>query len=101
MKSAVFPALAALVATVVILLGRRRGSYGLVLVVALAVLATVWLVGFELIRRDWHDMDGLMDCYPACDGWHFTASMLMFAPPLIAVVLIVAVSVAAFLERRK
>lgn len=93
--------LAALVTAVVILLGRRLRSYGVVLLGALVALMAIWLTGLELIRRDWHDMDGLVDCYPACNGWHFAAFMLIFAPPLVALVLIVAVSVAVFLERRR
>jgi hypothetical protein len=91
-------ALAALAAGAVLLLGRTRRALWAALAVALAVLGAVWLVGWRLVESGWHDVDGFIDCR-SCNGWHLTGALLLFGPPIVALVL-VATAVVVELRRR-
>ncbi len=92
-------AVAAVAAGIVLLLGRTGRALLVALTVALAVLGAIWLAGVLLVRHGWHNMDGLVDCYPSCDGWQRAGSLLVFGPPIVAAILAATVTVVALRRR--
>jgi hypothetical protein len=93
--------IAALAGGIVLLLGRTRRALWVALAVALAALGVIWLAGWQLVESGWHDVDGFIDCYPSCDGWHLAGSLLIFGPPIVAVILVATVTVVALRRRRR
>lgn len=93
-------ALAAAAVGVVLLVGRTRRALWTALAVALAALAALWLAGWQVVESGWHDVDGMIDCYPSCDRWHLTGALLLFGPPIVAAILVATVTVVALRRRR-
>ena len=81
-------------------IGRSRGSLTLPVLVALASLLVLWIVGEALRKRGWRDIDGWVDCSPACSGWHLTGALTFWAPPICGLFLVVAAIAFSALERR-
>lgn len=79
----------------VIVLGRRRRALAPGAAIGLSLLALVWLLGYRLRAEGWHDIDGWVDCYPSCGGWHLVGLLLFWAPLVVAGVLVVSALIAA------
>jgi hypothetical protein len=92
-------AIAAIVAAIVLLLGRTRRALWVALAVALVVLGMAWLAGWQLVESGWRDVDGFVDCYPSCNGWQIGGSLLIFGPPIVAAILVATVTVVALRRR--
>jgi len=93
-------ALAAVAASIVLLLGRTSRALWVALIVALAALGAIWLAGWQLVQSGWHNMDGIFDCYPSCDNWQRAGSLLVFGLPIVAAMLVATVVVVALRRRR-
>ena len=89
---------AVLATLAVIVVARRLGRLRLPLVVALATLSAVWVVGYGLTESGWNDVDGWADC-SACGGWHVAGAFLFLGPPVIGLVLVIGVLIAALVGR--
>lgn len=83
----------------VIGVGRRRRSLTLPLLGALVSLTLLWAAGEVLRQRGWRDVDGWVDCFPACRGWHLIGALTFWLPLISGLLLIVAVSAVSLSER--
>lgn len=83
----------------VIGVGRRRRSLTLPLLAALVSLTFFWTAGEVLRQRGWRDVDGWVDCFPACGGWHLTGALMFWLPLTSGVLLIVAAFAVSLSER--
>jgi hypothetical protein len=90
--------LAVLVTLAVIVVGRRLTRLWLPFVVALAMLSAVWVVGYGLTQAGWNDVDGWADCSD-CGGWHVLGAFFFLGPPVIGLVLVIGVLIAAVVDR--
>ena len=84
-----YPALALVLAAVVLVAGHRQRALLRVVLVALAVSAVAWLAGLALTFTGWKDIDGWVDCQD-CHGWHHFGALLFWTPLSLTVVLAVA-----------
>jgi hypothetical protein len=89
---------AAALAAPFIVVGLRFDALGRVSLAALPLVSAIWIVGWELMKRDWHDIDGWVDCYPYCHAWHRIGAAWFWGPPL-AVTVLVLIAAAAGLRR--
>jgi hypothetical protein len=90
--------LAVLGTLAVIVIGRKLTRPWLTLVVALAMLSVVWVLGYGLTQAGWNDVDGWADCSD-CGGWHVLGAFLFLGPPVIGLVLVIGVLIAAVVDR--
>ena len=91
--------LAAGVTLAVIVVGRRFRIIGRATLVALSVLVAAWIIGDRLQASGWHDIDGWVDRNKSCGLWHLVGALSFWAPPAIGIVLIIAVLIAATIDR--
>jgi hypothetical protein len=71
------------------------------LLIALSAWAGVWLLGDRLRSVGWRNIDGFVDCYPACDAWDGLGAWFFFGPPIVIVVSVVAAAVVAAIDRHR
>lgn len=87
--------------TVVMLCFRRSPMLGrVVFLTSLGALGTIWIAGISLVYAGWNDVDGFVDCYGFCNGWHLTGRLLSIGPPLVALGMTLAVVIGRVLRGR-
>ena len=73
----------------------RRGKLWLFVAGVTLALGAAWAVAKELVRRDWRDADGYIDCWPNCSAVQDGVALAIWVGPVLLVVLIVAAGVLA------
>jgi hypothetical protein len=67
--------------------------------IAAAALVIAWLAAAVLVAIDYRDVDGFMDCWPRCTAWQDGVGFVVFAGPVMLVILLLG-SLAGWLARR-
>jgi uncharacterized membrane protein len=75
-----FASLAVVFLVITFWIGRRIGAPLRTGLVALALLAAIWLGAITLMSRGWKDIDGWIDCNDYCHGWHYFGAFLFWTP---------------------
>lgn len=91
---------AAAVAYAVVAIGRRRHVLVPGVVATLLIVGGIWIAGYGLMGAGWRDLDGWVDCYPACNGWHRAGAALFVGPPAVAVFVVVAALLSMLVDHR-
>jgi hypothetical protein len=67
---------------------RRRPTLGkLVLVLSAGAVGAAWALATQLVRTDYRDADGFVDCWPDCTALQESVSWVLFLGPLAALAL--------------
>lgn len=88
-------ALAAAVAGLVVVVGRRRGSTLRTALLGFTGSALAWVGAVAVESTGWKDTDGWIDCQPNCDVWHEVGAVAFWVPLLVAAALLAVAAVAA------
>jgi hypothetical protein len=62
-----------------------------ILLVALPIIAGVMALDLIAISTDFHDADGIIDCWPHCTTWHHLVGWSLSVGALLLLVLVLAV----------
>ena len=66
---------------------------------AVALLAILWFLANYAISIDWHDADGIFDCWPGCTAHQKAIQVVFWLAPVTAGFLLFIVLVSAIVQR--
>jgi hypothetical protein len=81
-------------------LGLWRHHLGAACLIAFAFLALLWILASYAISIDWHDADGIIDCWPSCTAWQDRIAVVFWYTPVVAGVLLLIALLTAITHAR-